>query len=207
MTDGQPEKPRFPTNVPQLRAWIQDTDEGRKLVREAAGIFLEGKTASEVLDRIPPNEPTAEQSVIGSVLLEPSILGDLSKEMAVSDCYAAANETILETMYQLHTEQGPVCIESLVIKLKARGENIGGPAYLAEVIHSVAIHSHWRYFARIVRECATRRKLIYLAANMIRDAHDPQTPVVETIRAADKQIQDAYSHAREKRPGDYDWIK
>jgi len=132
---------------------------------------------SEILDRIPPSDLAAEQGVIGSLLLKPSLCVEVAALLKPEDFYADANQKLYRAVLALYDERRAVDIVLLTGRLKEAGEfeAIGGNAYLAEVAQSVPVAAHCMHYAGIVREKSKRRGIIDSCWQAVRDAYDDST--------------------------------
>ena len=148
------------------------------------------KVSSEILDRLPPQNLEAEMGVLGSVLLDPNLCDDVVMILRAEDFYADANRKLFGHIVEMHAGGNRIDHTLLVERLKGEGdfEAIGGPAYLAEVMHSVAVAAHAEYYARIVRDKATLRSLIHTSTEILRDAYDPTLEPKALMGMAEEKI-------------------
>ena len=149
-----------------------------------------GKLSSEILDRLPPQSLDAEKSVLGSLLLAPNLCDDVALILRPDDFYAAANRRLFTHLLAMHDGGGEIDSTLLVERLKEAGdlEAVGGTAYLAEVVHSVAVAAHAEHYARIVRDKSTLRMLIHASTEILRDAYDPTPDSRELVEQAEEKI-------------------
>ncbi len=145
---------------------------------------------SEILDRLPPQNLDAEKGVIGSLLLDPNLCDDVALVVRAADFYAEANQKLYGHVLAMHEEGHRVDATLLLERLRAAGdlEAIGGPAYLAEVVHSVPYAANAVYYAEIVRDKATLRALIHASTEILRDAYEPTLEPKELVNRAEEQI-------------------
>src|SRR5947209_5682826 len=90
----------------------------------------------ELLDRLPPQNRDAEQSVLGSMLRDNSVIGDVVQILHKEDFYTDAHQKVYETIVGLHDKGGqPVDTLILYEALKQREylDDAGGAPYLAEL--------------------------------------------------------------------------
>lgn len=145
---------------------------------------------SEVLDQMPPYDSEAEQGVIGSLILDPLRCDDVAVEVTADEFYAAANRILFGHLIEMHNSGAGIDSTLLHRRLKdsADWEAIGGAAYLAEVMGSVAVSAHAVHYAKIVREKATLRALRDAGAEIIRDAMDVTSAPGELLTRAEQLI-------------------
>jgi replicative DNA helicase len=131
------------------------------------------KLQPEILDRMPPNDPAAEQAVLGSVILNPAVLDEIANGLPAEAFYAHAHQLLWNAMLRLHQARRAIDGLTLSAELRRAGdiEAFGGMAYLAEVAQSVPVAAHAAHYAAIVRRKAEYRALISAASEAIRDAY------------------------------------
>jgi replicative DNA helicase len=157
--------------------------------------------ASELLDRLPPQNLDAEKGVLGSLLLVPELCDEVSLVVRAEDFYSDANQKIYTCMLDMHNSGGRIDHMLLVEQLKKCGdlEAIGGMAYLVEVAQAAPVASHAIYYARIVQEKATLRALIRASTDILRDAYDAGIEAREMLSRAEEKV---FSILEQKGSGD-----
>ncbi len=149
-----------------------------------------GKVTSEILDRLPPQNLEAEKGVLGSILLDPQMADDVALLLRPTDFYADAHGKLYHHMLAMHDEGRRIDTTLLVERLKQAGEfeSIGGAAYLADVLHSVAVAAHAVHYAQIVREKSVLRALIHTTTEILRDAYDPAAQCRDLLNQAEERV-------------------
>lgn len=139
------------------------------------------------LDRIPPQDLDAEKAMIGSLLIEPRRIDDMADLIRPGDCYSQANSVLMHTIFELHAENEPIDVATLRARLiaKSRWEEVGGAAYIAEVIRSSPIAAHCLYYAKIVKGHAARRRILSLSQGILSDAWEPDS---DPVALADEAV-------------------
>ncbi len=119
-------------------------------------------------DRIPPQNLEAEQSVLGSLMLDKNAVYKISDVLRAGDFYREGHNDIYVAMMELLEKGEPLDILSLTNRLeeKKKLEKIGGSSYLASLVNSVSNAANVLHYAQIVRRKKTLRELIE-AANHI----------------------------------------
>lgn len=74
-------------------------------------------------------------------------------------------------------------------------QNIGGLSYLVEIINSVPTSANAEYYAKIVAEKATLRRLIAKLTESVNQAYEASNPVDEIIASAEKGLIDVSENA------------
>src|SRR5688500_12546479 len=107
---------------------------------------------SEILDRLPPQNLDAEKSVLGSLLLVPTLCDEVSLILRVEDFYSDANQKIYRHMLDMHNSGGRIDQLLLIERLKKAGDLdvVGGMPYMVEIVQSAPVASHATYYAKIV---------------------------------------------------------
>ena len=140
----------------------------------------------DFLDRLPPQDLTAEQQVLGCVLLKPAIMDDLPSLLGVDDFYADANRRLYAALVAMSATDARIDTHLLTDCLRTRGEfeAIGGTAYLVEVLQSVAVWQHWRSYAGIVLRKSKSRQCIQAAGNVLSMAWEDEPE--DVVAAAER---------------------
>ncbi len=148
------------------------------------------RVSSEILDRLPPQNLDAEKGVLGSLLMDPVLCDDVALILRPDDFYADAHQKLFRHIVQMHGEGSRVDTTLLIERLRQASEfeAVGGAAYLAELVQSVAVAAHASYYARIVRDKATLRSLIHASTEILRDAYDPTHVPRELLGRAEERI-------------------
>ena len=90
----------------------------------------------EMLDRIPPQDVRAEQSVLGGMLLSKDAIADAGEVVRSSDFYRPAHELIFDAIIDLFSRGEPVDAITVADEMTKRGTltRVGGQAYLHDLI-------------------------------------------------------------------------
>ena len=112
--------------------------------------------------RIPPQSLESEKAVLGSVMLRPSALFDISDTISPDVFYADKHRSIYQSMLELSTKNEAIDLLSLSNKLDEKGqlEQVGGRTYLTELVNMVPSSTNAKHYAEIVHRKHTLRSLI-----------------------------------------------
>lgn len=113
--------------------------------------------------RVPPQDIEAEESVLGSILLDwERSLGAVMELLGAQDFYRENHRQVYEAALDLYQADEPIDLVTLGNRLQEKGvlERVGGRAFLARIQETVPTTANAEYYARIVREKAQRRRLI-----------------------------------------------
>jgi replicative DNA helicase len=168
------------------------------------------RPVSAALDRLPPQNVEAEQSVIGAILLEneslPSAMGLLKPE----DFYKDSHRKIFAAMLELYEKNEPIDLITLTEQMerKAQLEVIGGASYLSALVNLVPTSANVKYHAKIVKEKAVLRNLISTATEIIQMGYDPDVSgqnlnelldraETKMFGISEKMIKSSYIHVKD----------
>jgi replicative DNA helicase len=128
---------------------------------------------SEILDRLPPADAETERQVLGAILLQPKVLDDVSVILKPGDFYSTAHAVIYRRLVAMADGRHELDLVDLRNHLLAAGEleQVGGSAYLAEVMHSVAVWQHATHHAEHVATLSRYRRMIHAGLELLRDAY------------------------------------
>ncbi len=122
------------------------------------------------VDRLPPHDVAAEESVIGSILIDGDSLSRVASFLRPQDFYGEKNRWCFDAFLALFERseainQITVSHELSLHRSRSEGrenrlEEIGGSAYLAHVVMVVPTSVHIEYYARIVQRTSIMRQLI-----------------------------------------------
>ena len=140
--------------------------------------------------RIPPQNLDSEKAFLGSIMLRPDSMYEVMDRVEPGDFYAEKHRIIYTTMLTLMSKNEPIDLLSVSAKLKEKKqlEQVGGSAYLTELVNAVPSSSNIGYYANIVREKSILRKLIE-AADQISELGFAETSELEyVLDEAEKKI-------------------
>ncbi len=125
--------------------------------------------ASPGLDRTPPQDVSAEQSVLGGMMISKDAIADVVEEVRASDFYRPAHELVYDAILDLYGRGEPADAITVAAELTKRGEisRIGGAPYLHTLISQVPTAANAGYYARIVRERAILRRLVEAGTRIV----------------------------------------
>ena len=120
------------------------------------------------LDRLPPQNIEAEQSVLGSLLIDRDAIIITAPFLRAEDFYREAHGQIYAAILDLHERREPSDLVTVSDELQRRGqlEQVGGSAYLTSLIGSVPTSIHVEHYAHIVERTSVLRRLIEAAGKI-----------------------------------------
>jgi len=143
-----------------------------------------------VIKRIQPNSIEAEQSVIGSMLMDREAIVEVSDILSKDDFYYSQYGMLYEAMVSLYNEGKPVDLVTVSNKLKEMGapDSVSSLEYVGDILAMVPTSAHAKQYAQIVQENSVRRNLIQNANQIIAGAFDDTVTSASLIEDAERRI-------------------
>ncbi|BCF86084.1 hypothetical protein RQCS_56290 [Rhodococcus qingshengii] len=112
--------------------------------------------------RQPPQDMTAEQSVLGGMLLSKDAIADVLEVLRPGDFYRPAHQSVYDVILDLYSRGEPADPVTVSAELDRRGElrRIGGAAYLVTLTQTVPTAANAAFYAEIVAEKSVLRRLV-----------------------------------------------
>ena len=141
-------------------------------------------------DFIQPNNLEAEEAVIGSILIDPDAYYEVASTLRSDDFYLVKHRWIWNVFKSLHDQNMPIDQLTTQDELEARDqlEEIGGFAYLTQLVTRVPTAFNVAAYAQLVEEAATRRRLIRAAGDVAKIAYDEQTDINEVVNQSEQAL-------------------
>ncbi len=119
---------------------------------------------ASALGRVPPQSIEAEQSTLGSMMIERSALNKGMEILRPEDFYRPAHQEIFDALLTLAERKEPCDLITMQEELRKRGklEDCGGTEYLMALVDTVPTAANVEHYARIVEQKAILRG--YIAA-------------------------------------------
>lgn len=142
------------------------------------------------VDRLPPQNIEAEQSVLGSLLIDPQAIIAVSTFLRPDDFYRETHADIYAAMVALHERREPIDFVTVCDALERQGrlQSVGGPGYLTSLINMVPTSIHVEHYARIVERTAVLRRLIGAAGEIAALAYQEVDEVESIIDQAEAAL-------------------
>lgn len=121
------------------------------------------------LGRIPPQSVEAEQSVIGSMLIDKEVIPVVMEVLKPEDFYRPDHKEIYEVIIELFDKAQPIDLITVSERLKLHGklELVGGLEYLSDIATAVPTTANVKHYAKIVEEKSLLRKLIKASSDIV----------------------------------------
>ncbi len=142
------------------------------------------------LQKIPPQNLEAESCVLGSMLIDSAALPEVIEVINEECFYQDSSKKIFDSIVNLFNANKAVDIITVSNDLKSKGqlEEIGGLAYLTNVVNMVPTSANARHYAKIVKEKSILRSLIGNATQILAEAYESIENVDEVLDRAEKLI-------------------
>jgi replicative DNA helicase len=146
----------------------------------------------DALLKVPPQSLDAEESVLGSILLDSHALDRVIETMSDTDFYRESHRKIFRAMIALSEKNEPIDLVTLTDTLKARSElqDVGGAIYLAELSDKVPSAANVAHYARIIREKAVMRSLINVSNEIASRCYTGEEDIEQFLDEAERLIFD-----------------
>jgi replicative DNA helicase len=130
----------------------------------------------ESVMKIPPHSIEAEQSVLGSLMLDNKGWDKIADKMSEEDFYRSSHRLIFHAMNNLSTRNQPLDVLTVAESLKNINEldNIGGEVYLFQLVNNTPTAANIVAYANIVRERSVLRQLISITNEIADTAFNPE---------------------------------
>ncbi|NLA10917.1 MAG: replicative DNA helicase [Firmicutes bacterium] len=141
-------------------------------------------------DKVPPQSIEAEQSVLGSMIIEKEAVFAAAELLHEADFYRTAHQQIFKAIIALSEKGEPVDLVTLADELQRQRslEEAGGTAYLSALAGAVPTAANVQYYALIVREKSILRSLIRAATGIVTGSYEGPPDVEEFLDSAEQKI-------------------
>ena len=142
------------------------------------------------MDKIPPQNLEAEQSLLGSLMLDSEAIFRVSDFLMPKDFYKKGHQDIYDVMLSLMEKREAIDLLSVSTKLKERKilQNIGGKSYLTSLVNSVPTSSHAVEYANIICKKRILRDLITYGQEISSSGYNEDKDVELLIDDAERKI-------------------
>lgn len=152
--------------------------------------MAEKKPKKEADLKIPPNNIEAEQSILGSLMLDKDAIVKIADFLLPVDFYKNKHQVIFEIMLELYENREPIDVLSISNKLDEKGklEEVGGSSYIASLVNIVPSASHVVHYAKVVQKKAMLRRLISAADHIVEMGYSGNEDVERILDEAEQRI-------------------
>lgn len=138
----------------------------------------------------PPQDLVAEQSVLGAMMLSKDAIADVVETLVEADFYKPAHSSIYGAILDLYGRGEPADAITVAAAIGKLGtlNNIGGASYIHTLVASVPTAANAEYYARIVSEKATLRRLVEAGTRITQSGYSGSGDVDNLVDRAQAEI-------------------
>ena len=142
------------------------------------------------LYNLPPQSLEAEESILSAILVDNDTLLEVLEILSPEDFYRSAHQKIFSAISELFSRNEPVDLVTLtnILREHDRLEEIGGAAYLANLVDTVPLAVNAQYYAKIVYDKACLRRLIEKSNSIAKRCFEDRGDVDGVIDFAESSI-------------------
>lgn len=142
------------------------------------------------LEKVPPQNLEAEQSVLGAVLLDNHALNRALEILTPDDFYKEAHRRVFRAILDLYERNEAIDLVTLTEALRQRNdlEGVGGAAYLTELVNAVPTAANISHHAKIVHEKSLVRQLVRAATEIATRGYETQDRIEELLDYAEQRV-------------------
>ena len=150
------------------------------------------------MEKLLPQNIEAECGVLGSIIIDPEAIVQVSDFLHADDFYRDAHHTIYEVILQLYEEHEPADFITICDELERRNrlEEVGGESYITSLINQVPTSGNVEFYARIVERTAILRRLIHAAGQIAAIAYEEGDADIALDKAEQLIFNISQRHAR-----------
>ncbi|MCR5403561.1 MAG: replicative DNA helicase [Butyrivibrio sp.] len=155
-----------------------------------------------LLKRVAPNSYEAEQSVVGAMLIDKDAIQIASEIVSAEDFYNGQLSKIFETMVELDREGSAVDYVTLQNRLREKNvpPNVSSAEFLGELVSAVPTSANVKYYAQIVAEKSTLRKLIHVSEETINTCYSNADDMEGILNDVEKKV---FQITQKRNTGDF----
>ncbi len=153
---------------------------------------------NEIVEKLLPQNIEAECGALGSIIIDPEAIIQVSDFLHADDFYRDAHRTIYEVILQLYEEHEPADFITICDELERRNklEEVGGASYITSLINQVPTSGNVEFYARIVERTAILRRLIHAAGQIAAIAYEEGDADIALDKAEQLIFNISQRHAR-----------
>jgi len=140
--------------------------------------------------KVPPQAVDLEEAVLGAMMLEQQAVNKVIDILKADMFYKEAHQHIFDAIFTLFEESEPVDILTVNQRLTKNGklEIVGGSYYIMQLTNRVASGANAEFHARIIQQKYIQRELIRISSDIIKDAFEETTDVLDLLDRAEKNL-------------------
>ena len=153
---------------------------------------VKSQAINRLMEALPPHAVEAEESLLGSILIDPTVLNDVQLILkSGDDFFKKANGSIYELMTELNNGSLKT-VDFVHLRQLLQDRNlldaVGGVDYLVSIAQAVPSAASASHYARLVKEKSVVRQLIAAAGEILHDAYSNPEDPSEILSEAERRI-------------------
>jgi len=151
------------------------------------------------LQRIPPYNIEAEESLLGSMLISRDSVAAILQIVKSDDFYRSSNQMIFDAILEMYSKGEPSDPITVADRLKKKGQldEVGGKTFIHSLINNMPLASNAEYYANIVRNHSILRKMIYAATEIATMGYEVPEDLAAAVDKAQELIFSIYKDLNE----------
>lgn len=141
-------------------------------------------------ERLPPHNLEAEECALGSILIDPDCLIEMTVFLRPADFYRMSNRWLYAALVHMHNERIPIDFLTVASEMRRREQldDIGGEPFLINLVNVVPTSIHAEYYARLVADAGQRRRMIDAAGRVAKLAWEEGLSVDEMVSRSESAV-------------------
>jgi replicative DNA helicase len=142
--------------------------------------------------KLQPQATDLEEAVLGALMLEKDALSSVIDILKPEVFYRDSHQKIFQAIKTLFEKTSPVDILTVTAQLRQQGdlEMIGGAYFITELTNRVASAANIEFHSRIIIQKFLQRELIRISTEVISQAYEDTTDVLDLLDKAEKNLFD-----------------
>jgi replicative DNA helicase len=147
-------------------------------------------TIRKNITRVPPHNIDSERALLGSIMLRPEAIHEIMDILRPDSFYAEKHRIIFQSMNELFHKSEPIDLLTLSSRLTEKNQldQIGGSAYLTELVNLVPSSANAEHYAEIVQKKYTMRQLIEASEGISLLGYEEAEDLSTLLDQAEKKI-------------------
>ena len=155
-----------------------------------------------LIKRVMPNSLEAEQSVIGSMIMDQDAIVTAMEILRQEDFYHKQYGILFDAMIELYSSGQPVDLVTLQNKLREKDvpQEVSSLEFVGELVRAVPTSANVKYYCNIVKENSMKRKLIRVTEEIENECYAGKESLESVL---DKTEHDIFALLSSRTGGDY----
>ncbi len=142
------------------------------------------------VEHLPPHNIEAEQSLLGSLLIDRDAVIKVASYVRAADFYQSSNGMIYQAILDLYNRREPTDFVTLTDELarRERLDVVGGVTYLSSLLTTVPTAVHVEYYGRIIERTSTLRRLIDAGSEIVAIGYSDGVEAEDALDSAERAL-------------------